>query len=174
MVMIIPPELGYGSKGAGNGVIPGGATLYFIATLEGVTRKTKEAGNDVKEGGKCKDLKVVKAGDKITMSSRVSLLSANVNGNIVPGATIDTSTDTIKVGDGQVIAGWDAGVVGACQGEERRLVLGPSQAWGERGLPGSVPANATVVIDVKIDTVERDLVFNFLNQISSGTFRRGG
>ena len=50
--MIIPPELGYGSKGAGNGVIPGGATLYFIATLEGVTRKTKEAGNDVKEGGK--------------------------------------------------------------------------------------------------------------------------
>merc|ERR1712013_949102 len=115
-----------------------------------------------KERGKCKDLKVVKAGDKITMSSRVSLLSSNVNGNIVPGATIDTSTDTIKVGDGLVIAGWDAGM------------LGPSQAWGERGLPGSVPANATVVIDVKIDTVERELVFHFLNQISSGTFRRGG
>jgi len=137
-----------------------------------VTRKTKEAAG--KEDGKCKDLKLVKDGDKITMSSRVSLLSANINGNIVPGDTIDTSTDTIKVGAGQVIQGWDDGVVGACEGEERRIIVGPSLAWGEMGLPGTVPANTTVVIDVKIDLVERDLVFNFLNQISSGTFRRGG
>ena len=38
VVMIIPPELGYGSKGAGGGAIPGGATLYFIATLNGLIR----------------------------------------------------------------------------------------------------------------------------------------
>ena len=128
----------------------------------------------MKENGKCKDLKLVKKGDKVTMSSRVSLLSANINGRIVPGTTIDTSTDTIKVGDKQVIKGWDDGVVGACQGEERRIVVGPNLAWGEKGIQGVVPANATVVIDVKIDSVERDLVFNFLDQISSGTFRRGG
>ena len=38
VVMIIPPDLGYGEKGAGDGVIPGGATLYFITTLQGVIR----------------------------------------------------------------------------------------------------------------------------------------
>ena len=38
VVMIIPPELGYGDKGAGAGVIPGGATLYFITTLNGLIR----------------------------------------------------------------------------------------------------------------------------------------
>jgi len=52
-------------------------------------------------------------------------------------------------------------------------VLGPSLAWGENGFGDRVPANASVVIDVKIENVERDLVFNFLNQISSGTFRKG-
>ena len=36
--MIIPPELGYGEKGAGDGAIPGGATLHFIATLNGLVR----------------------------------------------------------------------------------------------------------------------------------------
>ena len=38
VVMVIPSELGYGDKGAGNGVIPGGATLYFITTLNGLIR----------------------------------------------------------------------------------------------------------------------------------------
>merc|ERR1739838_1205815 len=180
VIMIIPSDLGYGSKGAGGGVIPGGATLYFIATLEAVTRKTQDApqkdneGKRLRDNGKCKDLKLIKKGDKVTMTSKVSLLSENRNGNIVPGKTIDASTDTIKVGDKQVIKGWDDGVVGACEGEERRIVVGPNLAWGEKGLNGIVPEGATVVIDVKIDRVERDLVFNFLDQISSGTFRRGG
>ena len=52
-------------------------------------------------------------------------------------------------------------------------MLGPSLAWGEEGVQGKVPANSSVVIDVEVEKVERDLVFNFLNQISSGTFRRG-
>jgi len=46
-------------------------------------------------------------------------------------------------------------------------------AWGERGVPGSIPANASIEISVRVTKVERDLVFNFLDQISSGTFRRG-
>jgi len=171
VVMIIPPELGYGEKGAGGGVIPGGATLYFITTLDGLVRTTREGTE--KENGKCKELKTIQKGDSVTMTSTVSLMTSSKDGNIVPGSRIDTSTDTIKLGDGQLIKGWELGITGACQGEERRLVLGPSLAWGENGFGDRVPANASVVIDVKIENVERDLVFNFLNQISSGTFRKG-
>ena len=68
---------------------------------------------------------------------------------------------------------WRLGLLGACEGEQRRLVMGPSMAWGAGGLGARVPANSSVVIDVKVDKVERDLVFNFLNQISSGTFNNG-
>ena len=35
------------------------------------------------------------------------------------------------------------------------------------------PGQASVAIDVTVVSVERDLVFNFLDQISSGNFRRG-
>merc|ERR1719397_1976250 len=144
--MIISPELGYGDAGAGD-VIPGGATLYFITKLQGLNRRVA--------GGGCSEAKQAHKGDKVTMRSAVRLMSSSSG----PGREIDTSQDTV--------------VVGAGEGEERRLVLGPSLAWGAAGLPGLVPANSSVVIDMTVEKVERDLVFNFLNQISSGTFRRG-
>ena len=82
--MVIPSSLGYGDRGAG-GVIPGGATLYFITTLQvnalchfrkrtlgcqGIVRVTKESSDpEALDGeGKCKDIKTVKAKDKITIS----------------------------------------------------------------------------------------------------------
>ena len=83
VVMVIPSSLGYGDRGAG-GVIPGGATLYFITTLQvkalchslcnpscqGIVRVTKESSDaEALDGeGKCKDIKTVKAKDKITIS----------------------------------------------------------------------------------------------------------
>ena len=83
VVMVIPSSLGYGDRGAG-GVIPGGATLYFITTLQvsipwhslchlscqGIVRVTKESSDsEALDGeGKCKDIKTVKAKDKIIIS----------------------------------------------------------------------------------------------------------
>jgi len=165
VVMVIPSELGYGDRGAG-GVIPGGATLYFITTLQGIVRVTKESSDaEALDGeGNCKDIKTVKAKDKITISSTVTLQD---------GTAVDSSQDTVEIGSGQLVRGWDLGLVGACQGETRQLLLGPKVAWGERGVPGSIPANASIEISVRVTKVERDLVFNFLDQISSGTFRRG-
>ena len=64
-------------------------------------------------------------------------------------------------GADQLLLGGGLGLLGACEGEERRIVLGPSLAWGARGVGDRIPGNATVVIDVKVDKVERDLKWNF-------------
>ena len=104
----------------------------------------------------------------MTMSSVVSLLSTSS----APGRKVDSSTDTIKIGD-PLPRGWELGILGACEGERRQIILGPELAWGDQGLGEVIPANSSVIIDVEIKKVERDLVFNFLNQISSGTFRKG-
>ncbi|KAI8684118.1 FK506-binding protein [Fusarium keratoplasticum] len=56
---------------------------------------------------------------------------------------------SFKVGKGQVIKGWDIGVVGMSIGGERRLTIPAHLAYGSRGLPG-IPANSTLTFDVKL------------------------
>jgi FKBP-type peptidyl-prolyl cis-trans isomerase len=53
------------------------------------------------------------------------------------------------LGQGQVIQGWDQGLVGMKVGGERRLVIPSSLAYGSSG-SGSIPANAALVFDVHL------------------------
>ncbi|KAK7427662.1 peptidylprolyl isomerase fpr3 [Neonectria magnoliae] len=54
-----------------------------------------------------------------------------------------------KVGKGQVIKGWDIGIVGMAIGGERRLTIPAHLAYGSRGMPG-IPANSQLTFDVKL------------------------
>ncbi|RYD69056.1 MAG: FKBP-type peptidyl-prolyl cis-trans isomerase, partial [Verrucomicrobiaceae bacterium] len=49
---------------------------------------------------------------------------------------------TFRVGEGSVIQGWDTGLLGACEGEKRKLVIPSHMGYGERGSPPKIPANA--------------------------------
>lgn len=56
---------------------------------------------------------------------------------------------TVQLGAGSVIVGWDEGLVGAKVGEQRRLVLGSENAYGDQA-NGAIPANSPLafVVDV--------------------------
>ncbi|CAO3644589.1 unnamed protein product [Cunninghamella echinulata] len=60
-------------------------------------------------------------------------------------------TGTLQmIGVGQVIKGWDEGVVQLSVGEKARLTATSDYAYGPRGIPGVIPPNATLVFDVEL------------------------
>lgn len=55
----------------------------------------------------------------------------------------------VKLGEGAVIKGWDIGLMGIQAGGERRLTIPAHLAYGKKGAPPDIPANAKLIFDVK-------------------------
>ncbi len=71
------------------------------------------------------------------------------------GAKFDSSVDRgqpfkFNLGGGMVIKGWEEGVALMKVGEKRRLIIPADLGYGQRGFPGVIPANATLVFDVEL------------------------
>lgn len=80
-------------------------------------------------------------------------LTVNYTGTLASGSVFDSSVGkspfTFRLGAGQVIAGWDQGLIGMRVGGKRRLTIPPSLAYGSQG-QGPIPGNATIKFDVDL------------------------
>lgn len=60
------------------------------------------------------------------------------------------STFDFVIGSGQVIPGWDQGLLGLCVGAKATLVIPPALGYGEQGAGGAIPGGATLNFDVEV------------------------
>ncbi|GMH32445.1 hypothetical protein BSKO_00279 [Bryopsis sp. KO-2023] len=60
-----------------------------------------------------------------------------------------------KLGSGMVIRGWEQGLLGACQGEKRKLKIPPHLGYGDNGAPPRIPGGATLIFHVELVKIER-------------------
>ncbi len=58
------------------------------------------------------------------------------------------------LGVGQVIQGWDQGLVGMQVGGERRLAIPPELGYGEDGSGNIIPPNATLLFEVLLLSIQ--------------------
>jgi FKBP-type peptidyl-prolyl cis-trans isomerase FkpA len=75
------------------------------------------------------------------------------------GKQFDTSRNSgqpfrFVVGAGQVIKGWDQGVLGMSAGGRRRLTIPADLAYGDHGAGGVIPPGATLIFDVDLVAIE--------------------
>lgn len=80
-------------------------------------------------------------------------------GYLTSGKVFDSSRDTntpfsFTLGEGRVIRGWDEGLQGMRAGGQRRLVIAPDYAYGERGI-GPIPPNSTLIFEVELLEVRK-------------------
>ncbi|XP_063709402.1 peptidyl-prolyl cis-trans isomerase FKBP2 [Culicoides brevitarsis] len=93
-------------------------------------------------------------------SKKGDLLSMHYTGTLEDGTEFDSSIPrgdplTFTLGMGQVIKGWDQGLLNMCEGEKRRLVIPPHLGYGDRGAGAKIPGGATLIFEVELVKIER-------------------
>jgi FK506-binding protein 2 len=82
-------------------------------------------------------------------TQRGDTISVHYHGTLqASGSKFDASYDrgtplTFSVGSGQVIKGWDEGLLDMCPGDKRKLTIPPEHGYGQRAM-GPIPAGSTL------------------------------
>lgn len=103
---------------------------------------------------KIEDVKVG-TGAEATAGKKVTV---EYTGKLTNGTQFDSSVGrapfSFNLGAGQVIQGWEKGIVGMKVGGKRKLTIPPALAYGEQGAGSVIPPNSTLVFDVELLKVE--------------------
>lgn len=117
---------------------------------EGPTKKKQEPKAKTLAGGIVVEDRVTGKGSLAKKGSRIGM---RYIGKLKNGKVFDKNTSgkpfAFKLGQGEVIKGWDIGVAGMAVGGERRIVIPAPYAYGKQALPG-IPANSELTFDVKL------------------------
>ena len=132
--------------------------LIFISINKKVNMNSNNnvaTNNTIPAGDVAKAGLPAQAGDTVSM---------NYTGRLQNGAVFDSNVDpkfkhvqpfVFILGAGQVIPGWDKGIVGMRVGEKKTLTIAPGYAYGVNGVPGVIPPNSTLIFDVELVSINK-------------------
>ena len=106
------------------------------------------------------EIKTTQPGTGTQEAKAGDTVSVQYTGKLIDGTKFDSSYDrggkpfSFTVGAGQVIKGWDQGLLGAKAGEKRTLTIPSDLAYGANGIPGVIPGGATLVFDVEVISIK--------------------
>ena len=94
-----------------------------------------------------------KVGDKLYMHYTGTLTEG--------GKQFDSSRDRnvpfgFTLGKGQVIKGWDDGLLDMCAGDKRRLTIPYEEGYGEQGYPPVIPPKAGLTFDCELLSINEE------------------
>lgn len=143
--LVIPPDLGYGTAGSGANIGPD-ETLVFVVDLIGVASAPQPEVTDL----------VVGDGAEAGLGSTLWVHYVGVSQST--GEQFDASWDRGRdqlfpfvLGVGQVIPGWDRGLLGMQVGGRRQIVIPPELAYGDQGAgDGVIAPNETLVFVIDL------------------------
>lgn len=97
---------------------------------------------------------LLKAGDGKTYPKHGQSVTVHYAGFLTNGKKFDSSVGkqpfTFNIGIGQVIRGWDEGVLGMSLGEICNLEISSEYGYGARGAPPDIPPYATLIFQVQL------------------------
>jgi len=136
-----------------------GMSLFtqLIPTTEATTNQTAQTTMPSVTELQVTD-KIIGTGAAAAAGNRVTVQYV---GSLTDGTVFDASANrgtdgfTFNLGKGEVIQGWDQGVVGMKVGGKRHLVIPASLAYGDRAVGNVIPANSTLVFEVELLKVQK-------------------
>lgn len=128
------------------------ATLTEIDNL--ITSKDTMADTDIVTTDSGLKYKELQEGTGATPQKGQTVV-VHYTGTLEDGTKFDSSRDRnqpfkFKLGEGQVIKGWDEGLSTMKVGGRRELIIPPELGYGARGAGGVIPPNSTLIFDVEL------------------------
>ncbi|TKA23275.1 FK506-binding protein 2 [Salinomyces thailandicus] len=119
-------------------------TTAFALLVAGASALDKPLDIQTEHSVEC--TRKTKRGDKVEVHYRGTLEK--------DGSEFDASYNrgqplSFHVGKGQVIKGWDEGLLDMCVGEKRKLTIQPDWGYGSRGM-GPIPANSVLIFETEL------------------------
>lgn len=113
-----------------------------VPKTKAALKKGKLAGGVVYEITQAGKGKIARAGDKAKVKYEGRLAAT--------GKRFDKGSIRFHLGMGEVINGWDTGVVGMQVGESRTLLIPAKEAYGREGSPPVIPPNSALIFQVEL------------------------